>query len=314
MKSDEKVAVCSRSFSKNPLLRRELLEHYDYVTFNDHGLTLDGQNLINFLRGHQKAIVALEIIDEELLAHLPDLKVVSKYGVGLDKVDLQALHRYGVRLGWTGGVNRRSVSEMVISVAVVMLRHMSIANTEVVKGVWRQHVGGLLSGRTIGVIGCGFVGKDLITLLQPWNCKLLAHDILNFQDFYYENNVQPVSLEALLSRSDVVTLHLPLTESTQNILCSKKLRLLKQNAILINFARGGLIDEVEVKSMLKKGELAGAAFDVFETEPPVDVELLNLPNFFGTPHIGGSAIEAILEMGRSAIAGLEENAVPKGEC
>lgn len=185
-----------------------------------------------------------------------------------------------------------------------------MAQREVVNGAWRQHVGGLLSGRTIGVIGCGFVGKDLVSLLQPWNCKILAYDILEFPDFYSLHDVQAVSLEELLSRSDVVTLHLPLTKSTKNLLCAEKLRLMKPEAVLINAARGGLIDEGEVKSMLKTGSLAAAAFDVFETEPPSDTELLNLDNFFATPHIGGSAAEAIIAMGRSAIAGLDENAIP----
>ena len=185
-----------------------------------------------------------------------------------------------------------------------------MAQREVVNGTWRQHVGGLLSGRTIGVIGCGFVGKDLVSLLQPWNCKILAYDILEFPEFYSLHDVQAVSLEELLSRSDVVTLHLPLTKSTKNLLCAEKLRLMKPEAVLINAARGGLIDEGEVKSMLKTSRLAAAAFDVFETEPPSDTELLNLDNFFATPHIGGSAAEAIIAMGRSAIAGLDENAIP----
>jgi len=310
MNKTDRVAVCSRSFSRNPLLRSELLARYEKVTFNDSGRQMEGDELVAFLKGHDKAITALEKITDSVLSQLPELKVIGKYGVGLDMIDMEAMRRHGKRLGWTGGVNRRSVSEMAISFAVAMLRHFPAAQREVLNGTWRQHLGGLLSGRTVGIIGCGFIGKDLVTLLQPWGCTLLAHDILDFPDFYAAHGVQAVSLNELLSRSDVVTLHVPLDESTQNMLSADKLRHMKPSAILINAARGGLIDESAVKAMLKSNRLAAAAFDVFNSEPPSDMELLNLPNFLVTPHIGGSAEEAILAMGRSAIDGLEKNIVP----
>ena len=308
--TEDKVAVCSRSFSRNPILRAELLSRYANVTFNDAGDSLAGDNLVAFLLGHDKAITALEYIDETILAQLPQLKVIGKYGVGLDMIDMAAMRCNGIRLGWTGGVNRRSVSEMVIAFAVAMLRHFPAAHREVLSGTWRQHVGGLLSGRTVGIIGCGFIGKDLIKLLQPWGCKLLSHDILDFPDFYSRFNVEPVALDELLQRSDVVTLHTPLNESTRNILSANCLEQMKPTAVLINAARGGLVDEAKLKNMLLEKRLAAAAFDVFAVEPPQDVELLNLPNFLVTPHIGGSAEEVILAMGRAAIEGLDINSVP----
>lgn len=310
MNTTDKVAVCSRSFSKNPVLRSELLERYENVTFNDAGHQLEGDNLVAFLRGHDKAITALERIDDAILAQLPELKVIGKYGVGLDMIDMAAMRRHGKHLGWIGGVNRRSVSEMVISFAVAMLRHFPAAQREVLSGTWRQHVGGLLSGRTVGIIGCGFIGKDLVELLQPWGCTLLAHDILGFPDFYQRFNVEPVDLDEILRRSDVVTLHVPLDDSTRNMLNAQRLGLMKSSAILINAARGGLVDEATLKSMLIEKRLAAAAFDVFAVEPPQDTELLNLPNFLVTPHIGGSAAEAILAMGRAAIDGLDQHAIP----
>jgi phosphoglycerate dehydrogenase-like enzyme len=310
MNSIDRVAVCSRSFSKNPLLRAELLARYSQVSFNDSGQQFEGDSLVDFLRGHDKAITALEKIDYQILLQLPDLKVIGKYGVGLDMIDMAAMRHFGKHFGWTGGVNRRSVSELVISYAVAMLRHVPAAQREVLSGTWRQHVGGLLSGRTVGIIGCGFIGKDLVELLQPWGCTLLVHDILEFTDFYLRYNVTSVGLDELLTNSDVVTLHIPMNDSTRNILDARRLGLMKPSAILINAARGGLVDEVELKSMLIEKRLAAAAFDVFVAEPPRDTELLNLPNFLVSPHIGGSAEEAILAMGRAAIDGLDSYAIP----
>lgn len=310
MNSTAKVAVCSRSFSKNPILRAELLARYQQVTFNDTGLQLKGDTLVEFLRGHDKAITALETIDELVLSRLPELKVISKYGVGLDMIDMAAMRAHGKRLGWTGGANRRSVSELVISFAIAMLRHVPAAHREVLSGTWRQHVGEHLTGRTVGIIGCGHIGKDLVPLLRAFDCQILVNDILDYPDFYTTYGVEPVSIESLLARSDIVTLHVPLDDSTRNILDTSRLAMLKPTAVLINAARGGLVDEVALKQMLRDKRLAAAAFDVFAVEPPQDQELLSLPNFLVTPHIGGSAHEAILAMGRAAVEGLDTNDIP----
>ncbi len=306
MKNKEiNVAVTSRSFSRNTVLKSELLKKYKNVKFNDDGIKLQGDSLVNLLEGCHKAIIALEVIDDNLLRRLPELKVISKYGVGLDMIDMQAMTKHNVKLGWTGGVNCRSVSELVISLAIALLRHVVSSHREVLSGTWRQHVGGQLSGRTVGIIGCGYVGKDLVKMLQPFECKILVNDIENFHDFYKQYNIKPVEKEELLAKSDIVTLHTPLDDSTRNMLTAEKLSLMKSDAILINLARGNLLDENALKKMLMTNKLGGVALDVFSVEPPKDAELLNLSNFIVTPHIGGSSNEAIMAMGRASISGLE---------
>lgn len=300
-----RIAVTSRSFSRHPLLRAELLAKYPNVTFNDKGVALAGESLIAFLKGHERAITALDRLDAAVFKALPELKVVSKYGVGFDMIDLDAMARHGVKLGWTGGVNRRSVSELVVAFAVMLLRHLPMANMEVRGGAWRQHVGRQLSDRTVGIVGCGHVGKDLAVLLRAFGCRVLAHDIRAFPEFYARHGIEAKFLDDLLRESDIVTLHLPLDASTRGMLSAARLGLMRQDAILINTARGEIVDEAALKTLLKENRLAAAAFDVFAAEPPQDAELLTLPNFFATPHIGGAAEEAVLAMGRAAIAGLE---------
>ena len=299
------VVVASRSFSRHPLLRKEVLKRYPDAKFNDDGLTLQGDKLVQFLRGHDKAITALETIDESILSQLPDLKTIGKYGVGLDMINLHAMKKFGVKLGWTGGVNKRSVSELVISFAIALLHRTVFANAEVRKGEWYQVKGRQLSDCTVGIVGCGHVGKDLVRLLKPFNCKILAYDILDFKEFYAENNVTPVGLDDLIKNSDVVTLHLPLDDSTKNIMNQERLQMLKSNAILINLARGGLIDEAILKEVLIDNKIAGVALDVFEIEPPIDPTFAAMDNVLITPHIGGSTEEAILAMGMAAINGLD---------
>ena len=308
---NEVIGVCSRSFSRDDHLRNELLRIYPNAKFNDKGISLEGVELINFLNGCSAAIVGLEVINREVLIALPELQVVSKFGVGLDSIDLIAMRDLQRRLGWTPGINRRSVSELVVALTLNLLRNVTIQNNEVVNGKWRQITGKTLSGKTVGIIGCNNIGKDLIQLLKNWDCKILAYDIAPDEELDSSGHVHYVSLETLLETSDVVSLHLPLNSSTRNILSAEKLNLLQKNSVLINTSRGGLVDELALKDLLIRSELAGAAFDVFEYEPAQDDELLRLPNFLATPHIGGSTIESSRAMGMAAIEGLKKNSVPE---
>lgn len=304
------VAVTSRSFSRHEILRAELLERYERVTFNDEGASLQGDDLVTFLDGHPLAITALERIDEAVLSRLPELRAISKVGVGIDMLDLEAMERHGVRLAWSRGTNARSVSELAIAFMLALLRHLPTVTRLVRQGEWRQVQGNTLTGRTVGIIGFGHVGRDLAMLLSAFSCRVLAHDIAPLKDL--PTHVEESSLESLLASSDIVTLHTVLGEDTRNLLDRERMRGMQQDALLINTSRGGLVDEQALFEMLSSGYLGGAALDVFSAEPPLDSPLLDLDQVIVTPHVGGSTKEAVLAMGRAAIAGLGE-AVPIAE-
>lgn len=302
-----RIAVAARSFARNPLLRLELAEKYPNVSFTESARLLEGAALVKFLRGHDRAIIGLERIDERVLAELPELKVISKYGVGLDGIDLDAVARHGIKFAWTGGVNRRSVSELTLAFAIALVHRIPETSVALRAGEFQKLAGRQLTGRTVGIIGCGFVGKDLVELLAPFGCRVLAHDIRDYPEFYAAHGVEPVSLERLLSQSEIVTLHVPLDASTRGMIGATQLAQMQKGALLINAARGGLVDEPALIASLTSGHLAGAAFDVFQVEPEANPDLLAVPTFLGTPHIGGSTAEAQLAMGRAAIAGLESS-------
>lgn len=300
-----RIAVAARSFVRNAALRAEIAARYADVSFSDGEAILDGDALIAFLRGHDAAIVGLERVDDRILAALPELQVISKYGVGLDGLDLDAITRRGVRLAWTGGVNRRSVAELTLAFAIALCHRVPEAGSALKEGEWLKLVGRELTGATFGIIGCGFVGKDLVQLLAPFGCRVLAHDIRDYPEFYRAHQVAPVTFDQLLAESDVVSLHVPLDASTRGLIDAAALARMKRGALLVNAARGGLIDEGAVADALERGHLGGAAADVFTAEPVVHPRLLASPLFLGTPHIGGSSREAQLAMGRAAIDGLE---------
>jgi phosphoglycerate dehydrogenase-like enzyme len=299
------VAVASRSFSKNRVLRQELLARYPESRFNDTDRVLAGDELVRFLRGHSKAITGLDVLDDALFSAVPELRLVSKYGVGLDMIDLDAARRHGVAVRWTPGVNRQSVSELTIAFMIALCRRIVPLATDLRAGKWGTGGGRQLSSATIGIVGCGHVGKTVARLCRAFGATVLAHDIVDYADFYRETGVRPVPLDDLLRTSDIVTLHVPLDASTRNVIDARALALMKPSAFLINAARGGIVDERALAFALREKRLAGAAADVFAIEPPIDNDLLRLPTFIGTPHVGGSTEEAVLAMGRAAITGLE---------
>jgi phosphoglycerate dehydrogenase-like enzyme len=305
-----KIAVVARSFARNAALRAELSAKYPNVTFSESPDVLDGAALVALLRGHDRAIVGLERVDDAILSQLPELKIISKYGVGLDGLDVEAIARRGVKLAWTGGVNRRSVSELTLAFALALLHRIPETSIGLRAKQWLKLVGTQLTGRTFGIVGCGFVGKDLVGLLAPFECRVLANDIRDYGDFYRAHHVTPVPLARLLAESDIVSLHVPLDRSTTGMIGAAQLAAMRAGAVIINAARGGLIDEDALADALERGHLAGAAADVFEAEPVVNPRLLAHPAFLGTPHIGASTQEAQLAMGRAAIEGLENARTP----
>jgi len=305
-----RIAVAARSFARNATLRAELSAKYPDVTFSDSAALLADADLVAFLRGHDRAIIGLERVDDGILSKLPELTIISKYGVGLDGIDVDAIARRGIRLGWTGGVNRRSVSELTLAFAIALVHRVPETSVALRVGRWQKLVGRQLTGRTFGIIGCGFVGQDLVKLLAPFDCRVLAHDIRDYADFYRANRVTPVGLYQLLAESDIVSLHVPLDRSTKGMIGAPQLSRMRAGTFVINAARGSLIDEEALADALDSGHIAGAACDVFQMEPDANSRLLAAPTFLGTPHIGGSTAEAQLAMGRAAIEGLETARIP----
>jgi D-3-phosphoglycerate dehydrogenase len=305
------VAVSSRSFSRNPILREELLARYPRSRFNDQGTAvLSGDALVQFLRGYDKAITGLDVLDEAVFRAVPELRIVSKYGVGLDMIDLDAAQRYGVSVRWMPGVNRQAVAELTICFMIALCRSVVPLAHELAAGGWRHPGGRQISSSTVGVVGCGHVGQQVARLCRAFGATVIAHDIRRYDDFYRDAGVTPVTLDALLAQADIVTLHVPLDASTRGMIDARAIARMKPEAFLINTARGGIVDEQALKQALTAPRIAGAAFDVFAVEPPVDRELLALPTFIGTPHIGGGTTEAVLAMGRAAIAGLDREFGP----
>jgi D-3-phosphoglycerate dehydrogenase len=301
----KKIGVTNGLFAEHPVLRGELLARYPDSTFREERKSPTENEVIALLTGCDGAIVGLEPITERVLAALPKLKVIGKFGIGCEMLDFDALRKHGIFFGFTPGTNRLAVAELTLSYMIAALRWVLPLNLAMRNGERpRMRLGKGLTGRTVGIHGCGNVGKEVVRLLTPFNCEIIVNDIENYAEFYKENGIAPVSFDELIERSEVLTLHVPKTAATIGLYDAKVLARLRPDCVLINTCRGGIVDEAALAERLSTNKLAAACFDVFAIEPATNDALINLPNMLASPHIGAATDEARISMGLAAIEGL----------
>ena len=296
-----KVVVSAVAFSKNKELVQALLNHFPDAVINYNGKRYVNEELVEYYKEADAIITGLEKIDDELLSMLPKLKLIAKYGVGLDNIDLEACKNRNVKIGWTGGVNKHSVAELALGFMLMLSRNLFTTANQLKSGTWNKSGGFSLSSRTIGIIGIGHIGRELVQMLKPFNCRILMNDIIDLSDYAHTNNVELVTKEYLFQNSDIISVHTPLNASTKDMINKETILHMKQSVFLINTARGGIINETDLKWALASNKIGGAALDVFNVEPPEDPELMNYPNLIATPHIAGNSYEAVIAMGMAAI-------------
>ena len=301
-----RVAVTTPYFDFFPELKAELAAKYPGTKFRTDRSRLDEDELVEFLAGYEVAVIGLDRFTDRVCARLPDLKVVSMCSAGVDHIDPAILNTYGIKMWWAAGINKVSVAELAVCYMVFTVRRLQLFCSLLARGEWKGPIGfGTdLRGRTVGIHGCGHVGQEVVKLLQPYGVTILACDRVDFSDFYRQWNVEQVEAEQLWARSDVLTIHLSRNATTIGMYTGAVLDRMKQGAILINCARGNIVDEAALAQRLESGHIAGAAFDVFAVEPANGNALLELPNFFGSPHIGATTLQSWEAMLRSGMHGI----------
>jgi (S)-sulfolactate dehydrogenase len=237
-------------------------------------------------------------VDAELLTCAGRLKVVGRLGVGLDNIDLSACEARGIRVIPATGANALAVAEYVLGAALVLLRGAFVSTSAVASGQWPRAAlsrGREIAGKTMGVVGFGSIGRATAQLARAAGMTVIGFDahIAATAALWAEQGIPPKRLDELLRAADVVSLHVPLTPATRHLIDAAKLALMKPDAVLVNTARGGVVDEVALAAALRAGKLGGAALDVFESEPlPAGSPLADCPNLLLTPHIAGVTRES----------------------
>ncbi|WP_339691905.1 phosphoglycerate dehydrogenase [Celeribacter baekdonensis] len=240
------------------------------------------------------AIRSATKVTAALLEHATNLKVVGRAGIGTDNVDKEAASKKGVIVMNTPFGNMITTAEHAIAMMFAVARQLPEASASTHAGKWEKSkfMGVELTAKTLGVIGAGNIGGIVCNRALGLKMKVVAYDPFLSEERAAEMGVEKVELDELLKRADFITLHVPLTDSTRNILSKENLEKTKKGVRIINCARGGLVDEVALAELLKSGRVAGAAFDVFAVEPATENPLFNLPNVVCTPHLGASTTEA----------------------
>ncbi len=300
-----KVLITPRSFETVKDKCLILLEKENFeVVMNPYGRVLTEEELAGLIGEMDGIIVGIDPVTSEVLEKAKRLKVISKYGVGVDNIDLEKAKEKGILVTNTPGANSNAVAELTLGLIFAVLRKINLSDRKTREGSWERFIGYELSGKTLGVIGTGNIGRRLIKLLKGFDLKILCYDKYPDLKWESEEGVVYVSLEELLKNSDVISIHMPLTKETYHFISEKELSLVKSEAVIINTSRGGIIDEMALYNAIKEGKLLGAGLDVFEKEPPIDSPLLNLDNVVITSHIGAHTQEATENMAKMAVENL----------
>jgi D-3-phosphoglycerate dehydrogenase len=262
------------------------------------------------------AIAGVEPWSRRVIEAAPLLKVIARTGVGYDAIDLDAATEKGVFVTATPGANHHSVAEAAIGLIIASLRRFPFADRQMRTTGWNPRPYGVeLRNKTVGVIGTGLIGKEVVKRLQGWEVNILVSDVIRDQAFADQYRARYVELPALFAEADVVTIHAPLLPSTHHLVSETVLRAMKPSAYLVNTSRGPLVDEAALAQALKEGWIAGAALDVFETEPlPSDSPLLELPNVILTQHVAGvtwESMRAMTAMAVDSVAAVLRGEVPR---
>ncbi len=273
--------------------RRVLEETGATLVWNPHPRRLKESELPALVKDATAWVAGTEPITRSVIAAAPHLKIIARVGVGLDSVDLDAARERGVVVAWTPEAPAASVAELTLGLLVDLARDVSRADRAIRAGLWDRRVGFLLEGKTLGVVGCGRIGKRVAKLARAFSMRVLAHDIAPDRKWAHSLGVDYVTLDELLMLSDALTVHLPLTDETRGILGAKELARLKDGALLVNTCRGEVLDEAALDRELSR--LGGAALDVF-CEEPYTGPLRRHENVVLTAHMGSCSREGRLGM------------------
>jgi D-3-phosphoglycerate dehydrogenase len=273
------------------------------VTANLHGTRFDDELFKSFLENSNPdiLIVGLEPVNSRTLDAAPNLKFVAKYGVGLDNIDKAELEKRSIQLGWTGGLNKRSVSELVLAFALGHLRNVTPSIEKMRTGSWIKSGGRELSQCTFGIIGLGQIGSDLASILNAFGTRVVYCDSVDRSEIGRSLNAKAANYREVLEISDIISFHVPLTPDTQKMFGSNEINICKTSCLVINTSRGAVIDFDVTCRAVRENRLGGFASDVFPIEP-FDASLFEPASpFYFTPHIGGNSSEAVTALGLSAI-------------
>lgn len=302
MGNAKKILVTPRSFGKHSqqplsMLRESGLE----LVMNPHGRIMSKAEMKELIADVDGVIVGVDPLDREVLASAGNLRAISKYGVGTDNIDLEYAIEKGIAVAVTTGANTEAVADYTFALMLAAARKVPFIDRECRNGKWTAAATVDIYGKTLGLLGLGAIGRAVARRATGFNMQIIAYDIHRDEAFAEQYGVRYCdTMEEVLKESDVLSLHLPLNAHTAKSIDTRAIALMKPTAVIVNAARGGLIDEQALLEALKENRIWGAGIDVFEQEPPDNPELLRLDNLVIGSHCAASTYNSVDNMGMMA--------------
>ena len=293
-----KILITSTSFGKKDKTPLDLLQSKGYqIVWNESGKPLAAGDLIAKLDGCDGVIAGLDFFTADVFEQVKGLKIVARYGVGFDRVDLEAAKKVGIIVTNTPTANSDSVADLAVGLMLAAARHVVTAHEQTMAGGWPKLFGVSLFQKTVGLIGLGRIGARVAKRVKGFDCRVLVYDPFVDHETAAQFGCEKVeTLEMLLSESDFVSLHSPATPTTNRMINRQTLAMMKPTAVLVNTARGELIDETDLIDALKNDVIGGAGLDAHTEEPPQVEKYRDVPNLVITPHMGAYTTEALYNM------------------
>jgi D-3-phosphoglycerate dehydrogenase len=278
-------------------LPQNILSKYDQAenVSVDNKPGISKEELIKILSQYEGLVVRSRTkVTGEVIAASGNLKVIGRAGAGVDNIDVAEATKRGIIVMNTPGGNTIAATEHTLAMILAVMRNIPRANASLLEEKWdrKSYMGREIYEKTIGIIGLGKIGYGVAKRLHAFDCKLLAYDPIVSQDIADKVNTQLVELDELLQKSDIITIHAPKIPETINLINIDRLEKCKDGVVIINVARGGIVNEGDLLKALNSGKVSAAAIDVYSSEPPTDFELVKHPNVVATPHLGASTREA----------------------
>ena len=300
----KKIFISTSSFGEYSSQPINLLESNGFtLELNKKRQKLDKNECLKFYHQYDGIIAGTELFDKEVLESAKKLKVISRVGVGIDNIDLKYSSKKGIKIFKSKTPPSLAVSELVLGLIIDLLRKVSLQNNQLKSGNWNKLMGSLLSGKTLGIIGFGNIGKSLIKITQGFNLDYLVFDIIKDKKFSGLKNLNYCGLNDLLKNSDIISIHLSMAKDNHEIISKEEFDLMKRDAILINTSRGEIIDEKALLYALSNKMIGGVGLDVYQNEPYYG-PIKKFDNVILTPHIGSYAKEIRIAMEMEAAENL----------
>lgn len=300
-----KILITPRSFASTSDKPMKMLTEKGYeIQLNDIGRPYKKEEMLNLVSDIDGIIMGIDELSAEIIEKANKLKVISRYGTGLDNIDINMATNKKIIVTNTPTANLDAVADLTFGLILSLARRIPEADKKTKSGKWEKIIGKSVWKKTVGIIGLGKIGKQVVKRAQGFKMNILVYDLVKDEKFVQSYNIKYVNLEELLRKSDYITIHIPLNDATRNMISYEEFEKMKKDAFLINTSRGGIVNEEALYNALRNNKLRGAALDVYNNEPPRESTLKELDNVIMTPHIGAYTEEAIENMSIQAAQNL----------